>query len=144
MICDFTRRITDELASLVKRIDSIVEDGEKQKLAAFVVLLAENVNSAEEELRRLAKNQKITHVPLTVFDGTDGPPDYAISEQSEVTVLKWGGEKKLVRVNHAFGSRQLNQTLIAKVVADITSQDDKKDVVAVGVFNTPITITRQK
>ena len=142
MICVFTRRITDELASLVRQIDIIMENGEIQKLAAFVVLLAEDVNSAEEELRSLAKNHKITRVPLTVFNGTDGPPNYAITEQAEVTVLKWGGEKKLVRVNHAFGSGQLNETLIAKVVSDISAPDDEKDVVVVGVYNTPITIKR--
>ena len=42
MVNIFTRKITDDLTSLVKRIDETVEKNKKRKMAAFVVLLSDD------------------------------------------------------------------------------------------------------
>ncbi len=139
MICIFARGITDELASLVKQIDTVVEANEASKLAAFVVLLSADLDSSEQKLKTLAEQQGIKRVPLTVFVGTVGPPNYAIAEDARVTVMMWGGEKKLIRVNHTFGKKKLSQPFVARVVADAASSDEQDFAVSVGVFNTPIT-----
>jgi hypothetical protein len=142
VICIFARRITDELAGLVKRVDEVVGKSEGGKLAAFVVFLTDDPESGEQELRSLADRTKISRVPLTVFDGAGGPESYAIVGEATVNVMMWRGEKKLVRANYTMGSGTLDEAFIAKVVA--LAGDNRSNAVSVGVYNTPITIERLK
>ncbi len=112
----FAREITDNLASLVKQVDDQVGSNQNQQMAAFFVLLAEDEDAAAGKLEELAKKHGIKHVPLTVFDGTAGPPDYKIAKDADVTVLLW--RKQTVAANHAFGKGGLDKKGIDAVVAD--------------------------
>ncbi len=112
----FTRSLDDGLASLVKKIDAKVADNADKKMAGFVVLLTDDPDQAEAELKAFAKKHDIKHVPLTLFDGVAGPRSYKIAEDADVTVNMWVGVK--VQANHAFGKGELNEGAVAKVVAD--------------------------
>jgi hypothetical protein len=112
----FAREITDDLASLVKQIDETVAKNEDKNMSAFVVLLTDDPDAAEPKLKALAEKQGIKHVPLTIFDGQTGPPNYDISEDADVTVMMWKRTK--VQANHAFGKGGLNAAAVKKVVAD--------------------------
>ena len=108
--------MTDDLTGLVKQIDAAVKAHEDQKLAAFVVVLTDDADKTEEQLKALAKDAHITKTPLTLLEGTAGPPKYKIAKDAEVTVLLWKGQK--VKANHAFAKGQLNKEAIKTIVAD--------------------------
>ena len=114
MVAIFTRSITDDLTSLVKQIDDQVAQNEDKKMASFVILLSNDPDADEAKLKTLAEKAGIKHVPLTVFDGIAGPPNYKIAEDAEVTVLHWL-ERKTV-VNHAFAKGKLDKDGVKKVV----------------------------
>ena len=112
----FAREITDNLASLVKQIDEQVGKNESKQMAAFVVLLAEDADAAAPKLEELAKKQGIKNVPLTIFDGAAGPPDYKIAKDADVTVLLW--RKQSVKANHAFAKGALDKKGTEAIIAD--------------------------
>lgn len=112
----FTRRITDDLTSLVKQIDALVAKNKEKKMCAFVVLLSDHADTDEAKLSELATKHGIKVTPLTVFEGVAGPPNYKIAKDADVTVLMWQRQK--VDVNHAFRKDELDQKAIAAVVAD--------------------------
>ena len=116
MVNIFARKITGDLASLVKQIDKVVADHQDEKMAAFLVLLSEDSDADERQLKQLAKKHGIAHVPLTIFEGMTGPSAYKISKEAEVTVLLW--REQTVKVNHAFAKGKLNKNAIKKIVAD--------------------------
>ena len=112
----FAREITDNLTSLVKQIDEKVGAHKDEKMAAFVVLLTDDPDAIEPQLKKLAEKQKIENTPLTLFDGVAGPPDYKIAEEAEVTVMMWvGGE---VKVNYVFEKGKLDKKAVASIVRD--------------------------
>jgi hypothetical protein len=116
-VCIFAREITDNLASLVKQVDEQVGKNSSKEMAAFVVLLAEDADAAAPKLEKLAKDQGIKNVPLTVFDGESGPPSYKIAKDADVTVLLW--KKQNVVANHAFKKGELNKKGIQATLADV-------------------------
>lgn len=114
MVAIFTRSITDDLTSLVKQIDEQVAKNEDKKMASFVILLSNDADGDEAKLKALAEKAGIKHVPLTIFDGVAGPPNYKIAEDAEVTVLHWLGRKTVV--NHAFAKGKLDKDGVKNVV----------------------------
>ena len=116
MVSIFARNITDDLASLVKKIDKVVGENKGKKMAAFFVLLSDDPDAAEPKLKELAKKHNIKNTPLTVFDGIAGPRNYKIAKDADVTVLMWTGQK--VKVNHAFSKGGLNKETAKAIVAD--------------------------
>lgn len=116
MVTVFTRKITDDLASLVKKIDNLVGKNTDKQMRAFVVLLTEDPDADEARLTKLAEKLKIKNVPLTIFDGITGPNGYKISADADLTVLMWVDQK--VRVNHTLAVGKLNKAKIKKILAD--------------------------
>lgn len=112
----FARKVDDNVASLVKKIDSIVAKNQDAKMAAFVVLLTDDPDAAEPQLKGVAKKTKIQHTPLTVFDGVAGPPSYKVAENADITVMMW--VESDVKVNHALKQSELDEKKIASIVAD--------------------------
>ena len=53
MVNIFTREITDELASLVKRVDNVVGKNKEKKMASFLVLLSEDPDADAEKTERV-------------------------------------------------------------------------------------------
>ena len=114
MVCVFARKTSEPLASLVKQIDEKI--GENGKLKSFVVLMPQEGRQSREDLKKLAKDAGIKHVPLTMFgESPDGPPDYEISKDADVTVLMWNGQQ--VKVNHAYKG-ELTEKDIEAIVAE--------------------------
>jgi predicted TIM-barrel fold metal-dependent hydrolase len=112
----FAREITDDLASLVKQVDEVVAKNADKKMAAFLVVLAEDADAAAPKLEELAKKHGIKNVPLTIFDGDAGPSNYKIAKDADVTVLMW--LKRDVKVNHALKKGKLDAETTKKIVAD--------------------------
>jgi len=112
----FTRKVDENVASLVKQIDSTIDKNSEKKMKAFVVVLTADADKAEGELKKLAKDQSIKNVPLTVFDGKVGPPKYELSADAEVTVLMWLDSE--VKVNHAFAAGKLDKKAVDALVGE--------------------------
>ena len=112
----FTRSLSDNLASLVKQIDKAVGENEDKKMAAFVVLLTDDPDAAEEQLKEFGKKHKIEHVPLTMFDGIAGPPGDKLSKDAEVTVHMY--VKKKMEAKHAFGEGKMDKEAVDKIMKD--------------------------
>lgn len=99
---------------MVKQIDEkIASSG---KLKGFVVITPKKGDSPADSLRTLAEKAGIKNVPLTIGESPDGPPDYEIARDADVTVLMWNGGA--VKVNHAFKG-ELTDKDIRAVLSDI-------------------------
>ena len=107
------------MASLVKQIDSLVDDAGALSAGtkhAFVVLITDDPDDAESKLTALAEKHQIKNTPLTIFDGISGPRNYKIAKDADVTVMMWSGQN--VKINHAFAAGELDAAAVAKIVAD--------------------------
>jgi hypothetical protein len=113
-----TRKITDNLTSLVKELDGMVDSVEDKKgnetKHAFLVYLTSDPDAAEKELEAFAEKHQIKNLPLTVFDGDAGPPDYKIAEDAEVTIMMW--RDKEVKVNQAFATKAMDKEAVKNVL----------------------------
>jgi hypothetical protein len=114
VVCVFARKTSEPLTSLVKKIDAKI--GENGKLKSFVVLTPKKGEDPAESLKKLAADAGIKNVPLTIGESPDGPPDYAVAKDADVTVLMWSSHK--VKVNHAFKG-ELTEDNIRTIVGDI-------------------------
>jgi hypothetical protein len=114
VVCVFARKTSEPLASLVKQIDKKI--GENDNLKSFVVILSREAEKTAENLRKMAKDASIQHVPLTIHGDPAEVSDYELSKGADVTVLMWSGHK--VKVNHAFKG-ELTAENIRTIVADI-------------------------
>ncbi len=110
----FTRSLSDNLASLVKQIDAKVGENSEKQMRGFVVLLTDDPDQAEEDLKAFAKKHKIKNLPLTYFDGISGPRNYRIAKEAETTVNIWKGQTS--KANHALKKDELTKGEIAKIV----------------------------
>jgi hypothetical protein len=107
----FARQVTPELIKLIKRIDEATDKNKERSMGSFVVLLSDSDN-LEKELKELARKEKIQHCILTI-DDPEGPKDYNIAPEAEVTVLL------TVKANHGFEKGDLNDKGIEAIVADL-------------------------
>ena len=111
MVCVFARKTSEPLASLVKQIDAKI--GENKNLKSFVVLMTSEGEKSSEALKKLAKEASVKNVPLTMIGEKDGPPDYEISADADVTVLMWNEGK--VKVNLGYKG-ELNEAQMAEII----------------------------
>ena len=99
---------------MVKQIDEKI--GENSKLKSFVVIVPKTGENPTNDLKKLAKDAGIKHVPLTIGESPDGPPDYELAKNADITVLMWHGGT--VKVNHAYKG-ELTDKEVRAIVADI-------------------------
>jgi hypothetical protein len=114
VVCVFARKTSEPLASLVKQIDEKI--GENGQLKSFVVIVPKKGDKPADDLKKLAHDAGIKHVPLTIGESPDGPPDYELAKDAEITVLMW--KQHTVRVNHAYKGALTGEDVRA-IVADI-------------------------
>jgi hypothetical protein len=114
VVCVFARKTSEPLASLVKQIDGKI--GENGALKSFVVLVPKQGENPAQALRKLADEASIKHVPLTIGESPDGPPDYEIAKDADVTVLMW--HRHRVKVNRAYRG-ELTEANIRAIVDDL-------------------------
>jgi hypothetical protein len=110
----FCREINDNVAALVKEVDTKVGANKEAGMAAFVVLLSENPEADAQKLKDLAAKQGIQNTPLTTFDGAAGPAGYQVAKDADVTVMMWNESE--LKVNDAFKKGEFAQDKVAGVV----------------------------
>ena len=104
----FTRTTSDNLTSLVKKLD-------KTKVNSFVVFLSDDEDLGDK-VKALAEKEGIKKTSLTI-DNVAGPKAYNVAKDAEVTVVLYNNRK--VESNHAFKKGELNEKGIKAVLADL-------------------------
>lgn len=112
----FTREVNDTVKDFVKAIDAKVGANEDKKMASFVVVVTETPDSVEPKLEAFAKDSSIKNVPLTIVEGSAGPPNYKLAKDAEVTVMMWVESE--VKVNQAFAKGEFNKAAAEKLVVE--------------------------
>ena len=110
----FAKEMNDEVAALAKELDGVVAHHRDERMAGFVVVMSDKAEAARPALLEAAKKNKIEQLPLTTFDGMEGPEGYKINPKADVTVMMWVDGK--VTSSHAFNKGELNKEAISAVV----------------------------
>jgi hypothetical protein len=111
----FAREISDNLTSLVKKIDAATASNSKCKMGSFVVFLNDS-EGLKGKLTDLAKKEKLEHTVLTI-DNPAGPDGYDIAKDADITVVLYN--KRTVKSNYAFRRGELNEAAVARILADV-------------------------
>jgi hypothetical protein len=111
----FAREISDNLTSLVKKIDAATSKNSDCRMGSFVVFCNDDEN-LEKKLKDLADKEKIEKTVLSI-DNPTGPRGYKIAKDADVTVVLYNKHK--VAANHAFKKGELKDGDIEKVLADL-------------------------
>jgi hypothetical protein len=111
----FAREVSDNLTSLVKKIDAATVTNKKARMGSFVVFLSDD-EGLGDKLKEIAKKEDIKQTVLTI-DNPAGPKGYNVAKDADVTVVFYN--KRKVEANHAFRKGELNSQAIEKVVADV-------------------------
>ena len=109
------------MTSLVKRVEKKITAN--SALRGFLVLLPEDLDSGEKNLKKLAKENGIERIPLTIFEGVGGPPRYNLSKDAQVTVHLW--IRGRIVANYAFGKGEFDKKAVEKIVKQIPSVFEK-------------------
>jgi len=95
----FAREISDNLTSLVKKIDEATAKNSTNRMGSFVVFLNDE-EGFTKKLKEVAKKEGLKECVLSVVDNKAGPPGYNIAKDADVTVVLYN--RRTVQSNHAF------------------------------------------
>jgi hypothetical protein len=112
----FAREVSDNLTSLVKKIDAETAKNKDARMGSFVVFLSDD-EGMEKKLKELAKKNKLENTVLTLVEKKDGPEGYDIDKDADVTVVLY--TKRTVKANHAFKKGEMKEKDVKKIVDDI-------------------------
>jgi hypothetical protein len=110
----FAHGISDDLTSLVKKVDKATADN-KGNMGSFVVFCSDD-EKLEDKLKDLAKSEKIKSTILTIDSNRAGPYSN-FSAKADVTVMLYVNKK--VKANHTFEKGKMKAKQIAAVLADL-------------------------
>src|SRR5438132_6840614 len=111
----FAREISDNLTSLVKKIDEATAKNRSARMGSFIVFCSDE-EGLEKKLKDLADKEKLKHTILTI-DNPAGPKAYNVAKDADVTVVFYN--KRNVKVNHAFKKGELKPADVEKIVSEV-------------------------
>ncbi len=114
LVC--VKKLNDEVASLIERVDRAVDAGRGVGLRGFAVFTQGDSAEMQPRLAALARQHKTT-LPLVLPVERGGPSTMQLPSEAEVTVLLYRG--KTVASRFIFAPGELNETGIKQVVAAI-------------------------
>ena len=112
----FAREVSDNLTSLVKKLDAETAKNSDCHMGSFIVFCTGESEKLETDLKALAKKEKLKELVLTI-DNPAGPSNYEVAKDADVTVVLY--TKGKVKANHAFKKGELDDKAIDKIVADV-------------------------
>jgi hypothetical protein len=112
----FAREVSDNLTSLVKKIDAETGKNKDKKMGSFVVFLSSD-EKLNDKLKELGSKEGIKNCILSSMETPAGPEKYNVAKDAEVTVVLYVKQK--VVSNYAFKKGELNAAAIEKIVADV-------------------------
>jgi len=113
----FARKADDKLAKLAKELDKHVAKNSDQKLSSFINLLGEDPAELKTEAKNFAAKNELENVALVVpDDNTNGPEEFKINPEAEVTVTIYRNGK--VAAAHAVAAGELSEDEINSIITD--------------------------
>ena len=114
----FSRKADANLAALIKELDAKLPQHKDAKLSAFVNLIgSKDAASLKTTAKKFGESNKSENVAIVVpNDSENGPKDYKLNPEAEVTILIYKEGK--VAANHAFAPGKLDKSAITSVIAD--------------------------
>ncbi len=120
----FAREVSDNLTSLVKKIDAATEKNRDARMGSFVVFCNDD-EGLKKKLETLADKEKLKRTILTI-DNPAGPEGYDIAKDADVTVLLYVGQK--VKYNHAYKKGDLTEREVERILSEVPKiLPEKKD-----------------
>jgi hypothetical protein len=111
----FARTADDKLAKLLKKLDEEIEEHASAKLTGFVNMLGTDAESLKKDAAEFVKLHGIERIAFVVpEEAANGPADYKIAPDADVTVVCFKGGK--VQANHAMAKGQLSDDKIDAIV----------------------------
>jgi hypothetical protein len=98
----FAREVSDNLTSLVKAIDKATVENSKKKMGSFVVICNDS-EKLEGELKELAKKEKLQKCVLTLVDSKAGPGGYELNKDADVHVVLYTRQKSIAEFAYKKG-----------------------------------------
>jgi len=111
----FAREISDNLTSLVKKLDDAAIKNKSARMGGFVVFCSDD-EGLEKKLKELAKKENIKEMVLTI-DNPAGPAGYNVAKDADITVVLY--TKRTVKANYAFKKGAIKAKDIDAIVADV-------------------------
>ena len=119
----FAREVSDNLTSLVKKIDAATQENSKARMGSFVVFCNDD-EKMEDKLKELAKKEGLKKTVLTLVDRKAGPPGYKIHEAADVTVVLYN--KRKTQAEFAYKKGEMKEKDIEEILGDLTKILPKK------------------
>ena len=111
----FARSADEKLAKLLKKIEEEVEEHADDKMMGFVNMIGADAESLKKAAEGFATKHGITRLAFVVpEDAENGPPDFKIAPDADLTVVCYKEGK--VKANHAFAKGGLTDEKIDAVV----------------------------
>ena len=111
----FARSADEKLAKLLKKIEEEVEEHQDEKLMSFVNMIGADSESLKKATEEFASKHGLKRIAFVVpEDAKDGPADFNIAPDADVTVVCYREGK--VKANHAFAKGGLSDDKIDAVV----------------------------
>ena len=98
----FAREISDNLTSLVKKIDAATAKNSKARMGSFVVVCNDD-EKTEDQLKALAKKEGLKKTVLTLVDKKSGPEGYKLDPKADITVVLYSRRKTKAQFAYAKG-----------------------------------------
>ena len=112
----FAREISDNLTSLVKKIDAATVKNNKARMGSFVVFCNDD-EKLPDNLKELATKEKLKKCVLTVEGRKAGPSGYDLNKDADITVVLY--TKRTVKANHAFKKGEMKDKDITAIMEDL-------------------------
>lgn len=113
----FARKADANLAALAKELDKTLAKNSDQKLSSFINLIGEDPAALKNTAKEFAAKNELENVALVVPDDTaNGPEEFKISPEAEVTVTIYRDGK--VEASHAVAPGKLSKEEIKSIIND--------------------------
>ena len=112
----FAREISDNLTSLVKKLDTCTGKHKDAKMGSFVVFVGAD-EEVEKKVKELADKEELKHVVLSTDSAESGPAKYEVAKDADITVVLY--TKQEVKSNYAFKKGGLKKEAIDKIIEDV-------------------------
>lgn len=113
----FARGISDNLTSLVKKIDEATHKNAKARMGSFVVVCNDD-EKMEEKLKDMAKKEGVKKTVLTLVDDKAGPSGYELHPDADITVVLYS--KRNTKAQYAYKKGELKDKDIEVILADLS------------------------
>lgn len=113
----FAREISDNLTSLVKKIDKATAENKKARMGSFVVICNDD-EKMEDKLKELAKKEDLKLTVLSLVDRKAGPPGYELHPDADVTVVLY--TKRNTKAQFAYKKGEFKESDIEAIMKDLS------------------------